>query len=148
MTKIHKVLQGCPVIYCPSKHQSQDLGMPLSRPVKHFVFLSSILHPVMGLSNQEMEQWRFVLSKPTKLILTSMLLYRHIEMCKIYRLRHPYIIVKNIFDRVQVHRSQKLLGKGRQETYANDFPSNITGGATAENTQKRMWNCKHRRFKH
>ena len=37
--------------------------------------------------------------------------------------------------------------KSRQETYANDFPSNTTGGATAENTQKRMWNCKHRKFK-
>lgn len=39
-------------------------------------------------------------------------------------------------------------GKGSQETYASDFPSNTTGGATAENTQKRMWNCNHRKFKH
>jgi hypothetical protein len=98
----------------------------------------------MGLSNQEMGQWTFILYKPTKLILTSILLYRHNEMCRIYRLHHS----KNTFDWVQVYRSQKLLGKGRQETYANDFPSNTTGGATAENTQKRMWNCKCRRFKH
>lgn len=91
MPRIHQATARI-VIYCPSKHRPQNFGMPLSRSVKHFTFLSSSSDGVVQPGNEAVEICSIY--KPGKLILTSMLLYRNIDMCRIYRLCHPYIIVK------------------------------------------------------